>query len=261
MAFNPGRPFELRLKHGTTVELIDPIIVTGNGGREIRRRVQKWPRFLWTFPSRVVPMSEFQEIRNALSSYATSSFRLQDPTMGTFRETRLVAYNNTNGKWVLSVDLDGGSSRHPYFNPTISELKVRKNGVLMVTTGITMTTEGGYPVMNIPGTVTSDNITVVGPFYPTVRFEGTLAATTVAMRKAQWRETTTPPTTPTTSGCNAMEGWYVQLEEFKLIEVWEQGTVPNSGIGVDGWGDISIPLDPYIAVVTNPPGDQNDPPV
>lgn len=234
MAFHPGRPFEMRLKHGVTVELIDPVIITGNGGREVRRRVQRWPRFIWTFQPRVIPMSEYQYIRNALAAYSTSSFRLQDPTMGYFRETQLTAYNNTNGKWVMEVDLDGGSSRHPYFNPTISELKIRKNGAVIANTGVTMTTEGGVPVINIPSTVTTDTIKVVGTFYPTVRFEGTLTATTVAMQSAQWRETSVPASTPPVTGCNSMEATYVALEEFKVIEVWEQGTVVEGEYGVDG---------------------------
>lgn len=221
MAFYATRPLEMRLKHGVTLEVVDPVIITGNGAREIRRRTQRWSRFVWNFPNRIIPMSEFQQYRDILAIDPTASFQVTDPTMAFFRETTLTVYNSTGTKRTLLVDLDGGTSRRPYFNPIISELKIRKNGVIISSAGCTMTYEASLPVLNIPGALTSDVITVVGPFYPTVRFEGTLSATTVAMQRAQWRETSVVKSTQTKNDCNSVEANYVQMDSFKLIEVWE----------------------------------------
>jgi len=218
MAFTNIAPLELRLKHGTILEVIDPVIVTGNGGREVRRRTQKWPRYVWTFPARIIPMSEFQQYRDRLSVNSVASFRVTDPTMAFFRETTLDSTVNT--KWKLLIDIDGGTSRHPYFNPVISELKIRKNGVIISNAGITMEYTKGEPYLVIPGTTTLDVVTVVGPWYATVRFEGTLSMTTAAMQRAKWRESSTP-SAQTVNNCNSVEATYVEMGEFKLVEVWE----------------------------------------
>lgn len=221
MAYTSIKPLEMRLKHGVTLEIVDPVIVTGNGAREIRRRTQRWSRYVWNYPPRIVPMSEFQQYRDILGQDASASFRVMDPTMAYIRETQLEPYEATATKWKLMVNLDGGYTKRPYFNPTINELVIRKNGAIISSAGCTMSYEGGWPVLNIPGTIITDTITVVGPFYATVRFEGTLAATTAAMQTAQWRETSSPTSSPTVTGIYVNEATYVEMDKFKLVEVWE----------------------------------------
>jgi hypothetical protein len=231
MAFSSQTAFDLRLKHGITEEWSDPIVITGNGAREVRRRQQKYPRRVWTYQSRVLPVAEYNTMRARLTggtgnaNYNSSySFRILDPLNPYFQETTLTSAGTTYWKMFVKMNSATTDIGHPYYNPILSgqnSIQIYKNGAPVNGATCSMVYVDGEPRLNIPGSVITDTILVSGLFFATVRLEGTISATTVTMKTGEWRGTHTPASTNLFDGNTDVEATYVNLGEFKLIEVWE----------------------------------------
>lgn len=200
----------LKLKHGITKEIVDPVMITGNGTREIRRKQNKWERFVWSIPARQLLEADKQAITKflRLTDMGLKSFLFQDPTYPEFNAAPLT--NRSTNTWYLTLPYDATTAgTHPVFNPVIGGLVFKKNGVTVTATytGIDGTT--GLPYVTITGSVPADTVTVTGPTYSTVRFAGPLAYTITAMAKS-----------PLGGTCNVVPT-VVQLADFQLIEVFE----------------------------------------
>lgn len=209
MAFLAVKFPTLRLKHGNVKEIIDPITVTGNGVREVRRRQNRWDRYSYNIPSRNL----YQADKEALVKFyrqvqgGLTSFLYQDPDFPEFNGHTL--QNRSTNTWYLNIPYDISTpGSHPILNPQLTELVFKLNNVPI---GVTFTIDPstGFPYVTIPGSNPSSNITVFGPIYITVRFDSSITTTIVAMEKS------------TLGGsCNVIPT-YQSIADIKLIEVFE----------------------------------------
>jgi len=200
----------LKLKHGVIKEIVDPVMITGNGAREVRRKQNKWERFVWTIPARYLLEADKTAITKFLrqTDMGLKSFLFQDPTYPEFNATPLTS-RSTN-TWYLTLPWDTTTAgTHPVFNPVMSGLVFKKNGVTVTATYTGIDGTNGLPYVTITGSVPADVITVTGPTYSTVRFAGPLRFSIAAMQKS-----------PLGGTCNVVPT-VVQLEDFQLIEVFE----------------------------------------
>lgn len=72
---------ELRLKHGVEKTINDPVSITSNGNREIRRKINKTARYSWNIPSRNLMQDEIEAIVKFADEVGTDSFLYKDPTL------------------------------------------------------------------------------------------------------------------------------------------------------------------------------------
>lgn len=201
----------LKLKHGIVREVVDPVMVTGNGAREVRRKQNRWERFVWTIPSRNLAQSDIDAIYKFLNGVDKSldSFLFQDPHFPEFNNSKLT--NKATNQWYLNLPFDSSTAgTHPVMNPVLAGLSFKKNGVAHAVTPTFAVDANGFPVITIPSTSPSDVVTITGPVYMTVRFEGTLTTTIMAMQKSTLGGTCN--VTPTVSS----------IGDFRLVEVWER---------------------------------------
>jgi hypothetical protein len=211
MAFLNSKFPTLKLKHGVTKEIVDPVSVTGNGAREVRRKQNRWERFVWTIPARNLPNADKDAIYKFLRStdMGLKSFLYQDPTFPEFNATPLPF--RSSGTAYLNLPLDATTAgTHPVFNPVMGELVFRKNGNV-VTATYNGVDSNGYPYVTITGgLLVTDVLTVTGPIYMTVRFNSTLRYSISAMSPS-----------PLGGTCNVVPS-VVELSDFQLIEVFER---------------------------------------
>lgn len=211
MAFLNSKFPTLKLKHGVAKEVVDPVSVTGNGAREVRRKQNRWERFVWSVPARNLIDSDKTAIHKFLRStdMGLKSFLYQDPT---FPELNLAPMTwRSSGTAYLNLPYDATTpGTHPIFNPVMGELVFRKNGNI-VTATYNGLDSNGYPYVTITGgLLVGDTLTVTGPIYMTVRFASTLKYSITAM---------TP--SPLGGTCNVVPS-VVELGDFQLVEVFER---------------------------------------
>jgi len=203
MAFQNVVMPKIKLVHGVTKQIIDPVTVIGNGNRETRRKQSRYERFVWKFPSRSILKESKVELYEFFKSTNSSldSFLMTDPDFPEFYETPLV--HKTGSVWYL--ELPGG---HPVFNPVMGGLSFYKNGVLAAATFAV--DADGRPTVTITGTSGVDNVHVNGPVHLTVRLNSALGWSISAMDKSPSGATCTP--TPT----------IVDMADIEIIEVFER---------------------------------------
>lgn len=200
----------LKLKHGAYKEISDPVSITGNGTRELRRKQNRWERFIWTIPSRHLIEADKLAIHKFLRgvNMGLDSFLFQDPTCPELLNAPLK--NRSTNTWYLNIPYDSTTpGTHPIMNPRMSGLVFKKNGVTVTATYSGVDT-AGFPYVTITGSVPTDTITVTGSLYMTVRFNGTLGYTITAMEKSSLGGT-----------CQVVPT-VVQLADFQLVEVFER---------------------------------------
>ena len=198
----------LKLKHGNSTSYVNPITVTGNGAREVRRKQYRWDRRIVNIPSRQLLETD---IENLTKFYHTvegglKSFLYQDPTFPEFNGHPLS--NRSGSTWYLNVPFNSTTpGTHPILNPQMGELTFKVNGsTVSATFGIDT---DGFPYVTLPGSSVGSSITVFGPIYLTMRFEGDISNTITAMQKSTLGGT-----------CNVVP--YAQsISDITLIEVFE----------------------------------------
>lgn len=210
MAFQAVKFPNLKLKHGNVKEIIDPITVTGNGAREVRRKQNRWDRYSWTIPSRQLTDTDklallkfFRQVQSGLDS-----FLYQDPDFPEFNGHKL--QSRSGSTWYLNVPYDLTTpGTHPILNPQMGELTFKRNGVTAVTTygGLD---SNGFPYVTVTGSSASDTITVFGNVYMTARFDSTITTSITAMQKSTINNNCI--VTPLVSA----------ISDIKLIEVFER---------------------------------------
>lgn len=209
MAYTGKKFPQLKMHHGINRQVLAPITVTGNGLRELRRKNYKHERFVYTIPGRNMLEADKQAIYRFFAevNYGLDSFVIKDPTIE-FNDSPLPYYNTTN--WWLNIPYDSTTpGSHPVLNPFIGGLTFKRNGI--TASGVTLSyTTAGLPYVTVPGSTSLDTITVSGPIYITVRFDGTLTHTTMATEKS------------TVGGnCDTIPT-IVQVGDITLVEVFEK---------------------------------------
>lgn len=201
---------EIKLKHGIQKEVVDPVTITGNGAREVRRKQNRWERFIWTIPSRQLLDADKVAIHKFLRQVGMglNSFLYRDPTYPSFVDAPLT--NRSGNTWFMNLPYDAiTAGTHPVFHPQMGGLVFKKGGVTATATfgGVD---SNGFPYVTISGSTPADSITVTGAVYMTVRFEGSLNFSIDAMAKS----------TVATNSCDVVPT-IVTLNDFKLVEVFE----------------------------------------
>lgn len=209
MAFS-GLTFpNLKLKHGITKEMVDPISITGNGAREVRRKQNKTDRGVWTFPARVISEDDKQTLVKFLkqTNMGLDSFYFQDPTYPNFVDA-VMTHRSSNTYW-LNIPFDSTTAgTHPVLRPKMSELTVKLNGVTTTATVQTDSTTGKPFIQTAGAGGSSITCTVSGPCYLVARFAGTVAYRIVAMARNG------------STGCDVAPT-HVELQDFQIVEVFE----------------------------------------
>lgn len=208
MAFQAIKFPNLKLKHGNIKETIDPITITGNGTREVRRKQNRWDRYSWTIPSRQLIESDklalikfFRQVESGLTS-----FLYQDPDFPEFNGHTL--QNRSGSTWYLNVPYDLITpGTHPIFHPQLGELTFKVNGTNASTTFAI--DSNGFPYVTIAGSSSGSTITVYGNVYMTARFDSSITTTITAMEKSTLNNSCIVK--PTVSS----------ISDIKLIEVFE----------------------------------------
>ena len=207
MAFS-GLTFpQLKLKHGISKQIIDPISVTGNGAREVRRKQNKTDRGVWTFPARNIYEADKQALVKFLQQtrMGADSFYFQDPTMPVLVDAIMPA-RSANTRF-FNVPFDATTpGTHPIIRPVNTGLTVKINGTTTTNYGFG-TGSDGLPFISVPAASGSDVITVSGPYYLVCRFSGTVQYSITAMQKLDNNCTVTPTV--------------VELADFQIVEVFE----------------------------------------
>jgi len=192
----------IKLVHGVTKQVVDPVLVVGNGTRETRRKQNRYERFVWSYPSRAILNESKQELYEFFRSTEASlySFLFQDPDFPEFTGQGLAHKSGTT--WYL--ELPGG---HPIINPVMDELTFYVNGVEQVATFAI--DAAGRPTVSLPTSNAGSTITVYGSVYLTVRLNSPLSWSIQALEPSP----NATPNTPTPV--------VVDLGDISIIEVFE----------------------------------------
>lgn len=198
----------LRLTHGCTKQIIDPVFITGNGLREIRRKQTLFDRYLWTFPARNMLIDDVKALYKFYrqTNGGLDSFLFQDPSFPEFNNDLLL--NKSGSTWFMALPYDSTTGgRHPVFNPQMGSLTFTRNG--NPTSATFSISSDGYPIVTIPSSVPSDTIRVTGPVYLTARFDQTIQFTIAATQKSSL-------STP-----NITEPTVMLVGDVNIVEVFE----------------------------------------
>ena len=205
MAFQAVTFPKMRLTHGMVKTVIDPMIITGNGVRELRRRQTRFDRFLWSFPARNLDQTDVDALYKfyVQVNRGLDSFRFQDPEFPEYNSSPLLHRSGTT--WYLGIPDDATTGgRHPVFNPVMGSLSFTRNGS-PVTPTFSISSDG-FPIVTITGSSGTDDIRVTGPVYMTARFESPLSFTIVATSKSALNDSCTPiPTMQLVGDVNLIE--------------------------------------------------------
>ena len=203
MAFQNVVMPQIKLIHGVQKTVIDPVTIIGNGARETRRKQNRYERFSWNYPSRSILAESKQELHEFFAGMGSSldSFLMIDPDFPDFAGMQLTEFAAPN--WYFETP-----TGHPYFNPVMSGLTFKVNGVTKTATFFNGDDNGalGRPYVSVANSLPGDIVTVSGPAHLTVRLNGTLAWNISAMVK---NGTCSP--TPT----------IVDMSDLSLVEVFE----------------------------------------
>lgn len=207
MAFSNLTFPQLKLKHGISKQIIDPITITGNGAREVRRKQNKTDRGVWSFPARNIYEADKLTLVKFLQQtrMGADSFYFQDPTMPVLQDA-VMASRSTN-TFYYNVPFDAATpGNHPIIRPVNAGLTVKLNGTATTSYSFGAGTDG-LPYIQVTGATPSDTVTVSGAYYLVCRFAGTVQYTITAMQKLDNNCTVTPTV--------------VELGDFQIIEVFE----------------------------------------
>lgn len=201
---------DLKLKHGIHKEIVMPVSITGNGNREVRRKQNRYERFVWSIPARTLLEADKQAIYKFLNqvNYGLDSFLYRDPTYPELNGAIMSYRSGTT--WYLNIPFDSTTAgTHPIINPVMAGLTFKKNAVAV--TGVTFAVgTDGRPYIDVPASVSTDVITVTGPLYMTARFDSTFNFTIAAMIPS-----------PLNASC-APNPSMVELGDFNIVEVFER---------------------------------------
>lgn len=160
-----------------------PMEIVGNGTNEHRSTPVEWGRFSWTISSVgqaasvIIAANSFIRRRH----YGKNSFKFKDPLYPELQDEVLGHYSGTGWKLYLSeVDETGNkvAGVHPIFHPDMSNLTIKRNGSPV---SGTFSVIDGEPILTIAGSISTDTITVSGPYWLAVRLGSVWSWTTVTL--------------------------------------------------------------------------------
>lgn len=200
MAFQPVIMPQIRLIHGVSKQIIDPVSVVGNGARESRRKQNRYDRYSWKFPSRSILQSSKQELHTFFRSVKGSldSFMMVDPDRPQFVDEPLTSFAFAE-TWYFET-----SDGHPIFTG-INDMVFYVNGEPAQSSGMFMIVDG-RPLVQLQGTLETDTVTFSGTSYVAVRLNSPISWSITAMDPG-------PNCNPTPS--------IVDMSDLELIEVFE----------------------------------------
>lgn len=226
---------ELRLKHGIEKAINDPVSITSNGNREIRRRVNAVERYSWNIPSRYLVQSDMDAVVNFFSTVTSSvdSFLYRDPTMPEavnlqlkpFTQGGVVYFAMYHSGYHPIMNLGSGNI-NPLWDISQSNVVFKKNGVPLAPSAITVKMNCD-PVLDLASTtfqhprttmikaasgtwLDTDVITYSGPLFKTVRFDSMIAYKIAVLEKSNL----------ITGACEVVPT-VSQMSDVKLMEVFE----------------------------------------
>ena len=202
---------DLKMKHGAQKEVVMPISITGNGTREVRRKQNRFERFVWSIPARTLLEADKQAVYKFLNqvNFGLDSFLYKDPTMPELNGA--IMTSRSGDTWYLNLPFDSTTAgTHPIMNPVMGGFTFKKNGIAV--TGVTFggLDTNGLPHITVPTSISTDTITVTGPVYMTARFDSTFSYTITAMAPSPLGATCAPATT------------MVEMGDIKIVEVFER---------------------------------------
>jgi archaellum component FlaF (FlaF/FlaG flagellin family) len=226
---------ELRLKHGIEKSINDPVSITSNGNREIRRRVNAVERYSWTIPARHLVQSDMNTIVDFFSTVTSSvdSFLYRDPTMPEavnlllkpFTVGGVVYFAMYHSGYHPIMNLGSGFI-NPIWDASMTNVVVKKNGVALASNQFTVkmncdpvadlgSTTFQHPrttvIKDASGTwLDTDIITYSGPLFKTVRFDSMIAYKIAVLEKSNL----------ITGACEVVPT-VSQMADIKLMEVFE----------------------------------------
>lgn len=201
MAFQNELFPSIKLIHGVSKSIIDPVSIISNGNTEYRVKKNRYARFTWSIPSNNLNEEDKLEINAFLSDkdHGLDSFKFTDPDLSTL-SAGLMSSAGTD-TWFLNIPHDtNNAGKHPIFHS--SNLTATKNG-LAATIASTSLDSNGRPILTITGSIPSDVIRITGNFYFAVRLDSSTGWSLKAL-----------------TGTNTPD--IVGYSEIKLIEVFEQ---------------------------------------
>lgn len=161
---------------GVTKQEIFPVTTIGNNKHEYRNTSYSTPLFEWNISS-VGMDNETKEILKSFlrqRKYGLRSFKFVDPDKPLLDE-RLGYHDTTRWKMNLS-ELNSSGNKipgdHPIFH--LGTVQVRRNGNVVAHTFVI---DNGTPLINVPGSVSTDIITITGEYYFAVALKTTFAWT------------------------------------------------------------------------------------
>lgn len=218
---------ELRLKHGIQKSVIDPISITGNGAREVRRRINSSDRFMWTLPARLLLEEDkaaiYEFVYNSLSA-PQDSFYFRDPTYPSFSGLMRTRGSPTAlNKWftVPTTFLTLTTGRHTMWSAASTTIRNQFKYYRTDTNAEIFPTAISYDSTTGAPYATFSASDVVGPNYR-VRFEGPLYFPVRLNGSLQWSIETMIKDGD--DPCDVVPQ-IIQMNDFQLIEVFEK---PNA---------------------------------
>lgn len=225
MAFQNIVMPKLKLIHGVTKQVVDPVTVIGNGSRETRRKQNRYERFVWRFPARSLLQESKQELYSFFKTTdaALDSFMFQDPDYPEFVNMPLISKVDGGSNptyvdcWYFDI-YDGTTNPHPLFNHPDTSLitfMIADTEVLSFGT-VEYHAVSGRPFVRLLDSyaisASNGNASpqLTGPCYITARLNSPLTWTISAMDKSPNGTTCTP--TPV----------IVDMGDIELIEVFER---------------------------------------
>lgn len=227
---------ELRLKHGIEKTVNDPVSITSNGNREIRRRINAVERYSWNIPARHLLQADMETMVNFFGEVTSSvdAFLYKDPTMPQLVNQQLkpftvggvVYFALYHSGYHPILNLGSNGTINPLWHALQSGVVFKKNGVTL-TSGQFTVKMNCDPVLDLnavdfqhprttiikapTGTwLDTDVITYSGPLFKTVRFDSMVSYRIATMEKSNLL-TGTCDVVPTVS----------EMADIKLMEVFE----------------------------------------
>lgn len=227
---------ELRLKHGVEKTINDPVSITSNGNREIRRRINAVERHSWNIPSRNLLQADMDAMLLFFNTVRSSvdSFLYRDPVLPQLTNVQLYPFSvggvtyfalyHTGFHPVLNFGNNVGTNPNWHAFDTKSVFK--RNGTTLATSQFTVKMNCD-PVLDLGATAfqhprttiikastgswaLTDVITYSGPLYKTVRFDSMVSYKIAVLEKS----------TLLTGSCEVLPT-VSQMADIKLMEVFE----------------------------------------
>jgi len=201
MAFQNELFPSVKLVHGVSKSILDPVAVVSNGNTEYRIKRNRYERYQWLIPSNNITDADKVIISGFLADkdYALDSFKFQDPDLPRLTDALLASYSGN--QWLLNVPFDtntAGTHRIFHVSGTVTAT-INGTPVTVILGGLSPEVN---PVVVVVGSVPGDVVRFTGDVHFVVRLDSTIGWSIKAV-----------------DGVNVPT--IVGYSELKLIEVFE----------------------------------------